>query len=85
MYLCDFMLHFPNTVIRASLVVKVVMNPPAVQEIACSTGYLGSIPGSGNPPGGGNGNPFQYSCLENPIDRGAWWAIVHRVTELDTA
>ena len=43
----------------------------------------GSIPGSGRPPaGGGHGNPLQYSCLENPMDRGAWRAIVHSVTEL---
>ena len=74
------MLHFPNNVIRASLVVKLVKNPPAVQEITCSTGDPGSIHGSGNSPGGGTGNPFKYSCLENPMDRGAWWATVHRVT-----
>ena len=41
----------------------------------------GLIPGSGRLPGRGNGNPFQYSCLENPVDRGAWWAIVHGVSE----
>ena len=41
----------------------------------------GSIPGSGRSPGGGNGNPHQYSCLENPMDRGAWWAIVHEVAK----
>ena len=40
---------------------------------------MGSIPGSGISPGGGHGNPLQYSYLENPLDRGAWWAIVHRV------
>ena len=39
----------------------------------------GSIPGSGRSPGGGHGNPLQYSCLENPMDRGAWWATVHGV------
>ena len=44
-------------------------------------GDVGSIPGSGRSPGGGNGNAFQYSCLENPMARGAWWATVHRVTE----
>ena len=44
---------------------------------------LGSIPGSGKFPGGMHGNPLQYSCLENPMDRGAWWAMVHRVTESD--
>ena len=40
---------------------------------------IGSIPGSGRSPGGGHGNPFQYSCLENSMDRGTWWAIVHGV------
>ena len=43
----------------------------------------GSIPGSGRSPRGGHGNPLQYSCLENPMDRGAWWAVVHGVAELD--
>ena len=38
---------------------------------------MGSLPGLGRFPAGGNGNPLQYSCLENPMDRGAWWAIVH--------
>jgi len=41
---------------------------------------LGSIPGLGRSPGEGNGNPFQYSCLGNTMDRGAWWATVHGVT-----
>ena len=45
---------------------------------------LGSIPGSGRSPGEGNGNPFQYSCLENPMDREAWGGIVSRITESDT-
>ena len=46
---------------------------------------VGSIPGLGGSPGEGDGNPLQYSCLENPMDRGAWQATVHRVTkELDT-
>ena len=44
----------------------------------------GLIPGSGRSPGEGNGNPLQYSCLENPMDRGGWWAIAHGVAELDT-
>ena len=44
----------------------------------------GLIPGSGRSPGGRHGNPFQYSCLENPMDRGAWWATVHRVTKSQT-
>ena len=48
---------------------------------ACSVEDLGLIPGSGSCPGGGHGNLLQYSCLENPMDRGAWWAIVHGVAE----
>ena len=51
------------------------------KESACSAGYLGSIPRLGRSPGDGNGNPLQYSCLENLIDRGAWWAVVHGVTK----
>ena len=47
---------------------------------ACSVGDLGSIPGLGRSPGEGNGNPLQYSCLENPMDRGAWQATVHGVS-----
>ena len=46
-----------------------------------NAGDLGSIPGSGRSPGEGNGNPLQYSCLENPMDRGAWWATVHGVAK----
>ena len=58
-----------------------VKNPPAN---AGYTGDLDSIPGLGRSPGEGNGNPRQYSCLGNPMDRGAWWATIHGVTELDT-
>ena len=47
-------------------------------------GDLSSIPGLGRSPGGETGKPLQYSCLENPLDRGAWRAIVHRVAESDT-
>ena len=42
------------------------------------------IPGAGRSPGGGNGNPLQYSCLEKPVDRGDWWAIVHVVAKSHT-
>ena len=52
-------------------------NPPAKQE------KQGVMPGLGRSPGEGNGNPLKYSCLENPTDRGAWWATVHGVTESD--
>ena len=54
------------------------------KESACNAGDAGSIPGSGGSPGGGNDNLLQYSCLENPMDRGAWQATVHGATELDT-
>ena len=60
---------------------SVVKNPPAITR---DTGDVGSIPRSGRSPGGEHGNPLQYSCPENPVDRGAWWAIVHGVTESDT-
>ena len=51
---------------------------------ACNAGDLGSIPGLRRSPGEGNGNPLQYSCLENPMDGGAWWATVRGVAESDT-
>ena len=51
---------------------------------AGDAGDVGSIPGLGKSPGGGHGNPLQYSCLENPMDRGAWWATVCRVTKSQT-
>ena len=54
------------------------------KESTCSTGDLGLILGLGRSPGEGNGNPLQYSCLENPMDRGAWWATVYGVAESDT-
>ena len=50
-----------------------------VKESACSAGDLGLIPGLGKSPGEGNGNPLQYSYLENPVDGGPWWATVHGV------
>ena len=52
------------------------------KESACSVGDQGLIPGSGRYPGEGTGNPLQYSCLENAMDRGAWWTIVHGVTRV---
>ena len=53
------------------------------KESACNAGDSGSIPESGRSPGEGNGNLLQYSCLGNPMDRGAWWTTVHGVTESD--
>ena len=52
------------------------------KESACSKGDPGSIPGSGRSPGEGNGYLLQYSCLENSINRGAWWATVHGVAKV---
>ena len=51
-----------------------------VKESTCNVGDLGSILGSGRSPGAGNGSPLQYSCLEDSMDRGAWWATVHGVS-----
>ena len=51
------------------------------KESVCNAGYLSSIPGLGRSPGEGNGNPFQYSCLKNFMDRGAWQATIHGVTK----
>ena len=51
------------------------------KESACSAEDLGSTPGSKRSPGEGNGNPLQYSCLENPMDGGAWWGAVHGVAK----
>ena len=56
-------------------------NPPAS---AGNARDAGSIPGLGRSPGEGNDNPLQYSCLKNPMNRGAWWATVHGVTKSQT-
>ena len=60
---------------------------PVVKNSSADGGDIGdavSIPGSRRSLGGGHGNPLQYSCLENPMDRGAWWATVHRVAKSRT-
>ena len=67
---CIFLVGFPGS--------------SEVKASACNVGELGSIPGLERSPGEGNGNPVQYSCLENPMDRGAWWAILHGVAENQT-
>ena len=54
------------------------------KEFTCQEGDSGLIPRLGRSPGAGNGNPLQYSCLENPMVRGAWWATVHRVAKSRT-
>ena len=53
------------------------------KESACNAGDMGSVPDQEDSPGRGDSNLLQYSCLKNPMDRGAWWAIVQRVTESD--
>ena len=63
---------------RTSQVVPVVKNLPVSAGDEKDTGL---IPGLGRSPEGGHGNSLQYSCLENPIDRGAWWVTVHRITK----
>ena len=67
--------------VRASQVVLVVKNSPASAE---NIRDVGSIPGWKRSPGGGRGNPLQYSCPENPMDRGPWWATVYRVAKSRT-
>ena len=82
-------LNLPSTLLKppsklleqASQVMLVVKNPPANEGDARDTG---SILGSERSPGEGNGNPLQYSCLDNPIDRGTWWAKVHGVVKSQT-
>ena len=69
----NYLFKIFNPLGGASLVSSVVKNPLPMQE-------TGSIPGSGRSPGEGNGNPLQYSCLENAMDRRGWWAAVHGVT-----
>ena len=69
MYICDYV-SFPGS--------------SAGEESTCNAGDPGSIPGSGKSPGEGNGYPLQDSCLENPMDTGGWWAMVHGVTKSQT-
>ena len=71
----------PLTEERASQVGLLVKNLPAN---AGDSGDSGLIPGRGGSHEGGNGNPLQYSCLENPTDRGAWWATVHGMAKCQT-
>ena len=71
-------LYTAHILFWASLVAQRLKCLPGMQETQ------GSIPGLGRSPGEGNGNPLQYSCLENPMDRGAWRATVHGVAESDT-
>ena len=66
------------------LAISTIGLPSVGKESACNAGEKGSIPGSERSPGGGHGNPLQYSCLGNPTDRGAWWAIVNAAAKSPT-
>ena len=68
----------------ASPVAQSVKNPPTMKETACKAGDPVSIPGLRRSPGEGNGNPLQYSCLGNPMNRGAQWVTVHGVAKSQT-
>ena len=68
-------------ILERNQVVLLVKNPPVT---AGNIRDVGSIPGSGRSPGGGHGNPLQYSCLENPMDRGTWRTTVHGVAKRHT-
>ena len=79
---------FLMSLIQTKITTKLSMGLPwwlTGKESATIAGDMGSIPGLGRSPGKRNGNPRQYSCLENPMDRGMWWATVYGVTkQLDT-
>ena len=79
-----YVLQFLRTIIEKVLVVLGFSGSSDSKRSAYSAGDLGSIPGLGRCPGEKNGNPLQYSCLENPKDRGARWATVHGFEESDT-
>ena len=70
-----YYLHVPWEVLVSFPGGSVIKNLPA------NAGDVGSVPGSGRSPGGGHGNPLPYSCLENPMDRGTWWAMVYGVAK----
>ena len=71
---CDIVSHQPEAFPGGS----------SGKKSACNPGDLGSVPGLKRSPEDGNGYPLQYSCLENPMDRGAWWVTVHRVAKSRT-
>ena len=72
---------FPLGIYGLSEALEGFLGGSEVKASACNVGDLGLIPGLGRSLGEGNGNPLQYSCLENPMDGGTWWATVHRVTK----
>ena len=70
-----------SLVLRPSYIPMGFLIGPVVKNLPFNAGDTGLSPGSGRSPRKGNGNPLQYSCLENPLDRGTWWATVHGVTK----
>ena len=76
--------HTRETESQKALIVCLFPGGSEVKASTCNAGDVGSIPGSGRPPRTGNGNPLQYSCLENPMDRGAWQSTVHGVAKSRT-
>ena len=77
LFLLKFCVSIGDFLRDCILVFKGFPGGTEVKASACNVGDLGSIPGSGRSPGEGHGNPLQYSCLENPMNRGVWWATVH--------
>ena len=76
-----------KTNLRLSVIISLLLFlgfPGGSDASVCNAADPGSIPGFGRSPGEGNGNPLQYSCLENPMDGGAWWATVHGVAKSQT-
>ena len=72
--------------LKTSVEQEIGLGGSAVKNPLVSAGDRGSVPGWGKSARGGHGNPLQYSCLENPMDRGAWWATIHGAAkELDTS
>ena len=82
--LCDVNPSYEHTHIHSLSTIMGFPGGSDSKESACNAGDPTSMPGSGRSPGGGNGNPLQYSCLENSMDRGAWQAIVHGVAKSPT-
>ena len=72
-------MSFGQTKDWSLVMVMAFLGGTVVKNLPANVGDAGSIPGSGRSPGGGNGNPLQYSCLENPMDRGAWRPTFHGV------
>ena len=77
-------MHLSSCFVCSNFMCHMVLSSSAGKESACNTSNPSLIPGSGRAPGEGIGYPLQYSCLENSMDRGAWWATVHGVTKSQT-